>query len=512
MRSLLVLFVCLFGSFNLIQAQWTSTGTNLYPTSYSTANVGIGTNTPLERLHVNGNIRGNGPAGALVTKSDYGYIQIGAITGTFAHFYTDMTKFYFSKPVYAEGGFSSYNSQDLTLQTNGITRMTLQASNGKVGIGAGTSVPQGNLQLGAGTVDGLLNLGGYAFVGSVQSSGNFFAGQNAYAEYGSNDSNIIKAFGSNAYGFSGLEMTSTGQIDFFTKTGSVTANERVNTDENLRLRIHRNGNIGIGIIAPLYKLEVNGDVNLEDDGTHNADLKIRLHQKAAVASYNTRNTPNDILYINRDYASGTYHSDFNGVKIYSQSVPLDVVGDFNVEDDGANQDLRIRLHQKAAIAYYNTQDPLAVNTLFINRDWQTGGVGFHSDFDNISMYGNVAIGTDDPKGYKLAVNGGVVANEITVKVYPWSDYVFADDYKLPSLSETELFIKQHKHLPDVPSAAEVEANGVKVGEMEAILLKKIEELTLLMIEQNKQLQEQRQVNEKQSLEMVELRQALNNKK
>jgi hypothetical protein len=64
----------------------------------------------------------------------------------------------------------------------------------------------------------------------------------------------------------------------------------------------------------------------------------------------------------------------------------------------------------------------------------------------------------------------------------WSDYVFNDDYKLRSLSSLESFIKQNKHLPEVPSAKEVEEKGISVGDNQALLLKKIEELTLYVIE------------------------------
>ena len=72
-----------------------------------------------------------------------------------------------------------------------------------------------------------------------------------------------------------------------------------------------------------------------------------------------------------------------------------------------------------------------------------------------------------------------------VKADVWSDYVFDSKYKLKSLDEIENFIKDNKHLPDVPSAKQVIEQGIDVAQMNAILLKKVEELTLLMIEQNK---------------------------
>jgi len=95
---------------------------------------------------------------------------------------------------------------------------------------------------------------------------------------------------------------------------------------------------------------------------------------------------------------------------------------------------------------------------------------------------NVGIGTSDTKGYRLAVAGNMVAESVAVKLQgTWPDYVFAKDYQLPSLSETEKHINEKGHLPGIPTAQEVKANGINVGEMNAKLLKKIEELTLYLI-------------------------------
>ncbi|WP_199137831.1 hypothetical protein [Pedobacter sp. ASV12] len=102
--------------------------------------------------------------------------------------------------------------------------------------------------------------------------------------------------------------------------------------------------------------------------------------------------------------------------------------------------------------------------------------------------GNVGIGTTTPNE-KLSVNGKIRAKEIKVETANWPDYVFADGYKVEKLEELERYIKANKHLPEMPSAKEVEANGVELGEMVKLQQKKIEELTLLLIEQNKQLQD-----------------------
>lgn len=92
----------------------------------------------------------------------------------------------------------------------------------------------------------------------------------------------------------------------------------------------------------------------------------------------------------------------------------------------------------------------------------------------------IAIGTSNFGDFKLSVAGRLRAEEVRAFT-GWADYVFEADYKLRSLEEVEAYISAHGHLPDVPSADEVETNGVYLGETSATLLRKIEELTLYMI-------------------------------
>jgi F5/8 type C domain len=89
---------------------------------------------------------------------------------------------------------------------------------------------------------------------------------------------------------------------------------------------------------------------------------------------------------------------------------------------------------------------------------------------------------------KVRINGTVYATEVDVKTNVWSDYVFKPGYKLTSIAETEAYIKANGHLEGVPAEAQVKDKGINVAEMNAILLKKIEEITLLMIEQNKRIE------------------------
>lgn len=108
----------------------------------------------------------------------------------------------------------------------------------------------------------------------------------------------------------------------------------------------------------------------------------------------------------------------------------------------------------------------------------------------ITLDGNVAIGTSDPKGYKLAVAGNAIAESVTVKLQgQWGDYVFKPAYKLRPLGEVKYFIDQHHHLPEIPPAKEIEKSGIDLGEMVKLQMKKIEELTLYLIEKDKQVTE-----------------------
>ena len=126
----------------------------------------------------------------------------------------------------------------------------------------------------------------------------------------------------------------------------------------------------------------------------------------------------------------------------------------------------------------------------------------------VGFNGNVGIGTTSPTS-KLAVNGDIRAKEIKVEATNWPDYVFEDGYVLRPLSEVDGFIKKNGHLPEIPKASEVETKGIALGEMNKLLLKKVEELTLYLIERDKELQRQRQVIDVLGSELAEVRSLLN---
>ena len=135
---------------------------------------------------------------------------------------------------------------------------------------------------------------------------------------------------------------------------------------------------------------------------------------------------------------------------------------------------------------------------YVNNDDEGYGLNFWKPFDTGGGYmnnvlflkdnGNIGIGTKNPL-YKLSVNGTILAKEIRINEDPsyWPDFVFDKDYKLMSLAEVRQFVSENKHLPNVPSAADIDGKDVSLGEMNRILLQKVEELTLYIIDLQEQI-------------------------
>jgi hypothetical protein len=117
--------------------------------------------------------------------------------------------------------------------------------------------------------------------------------------------------------------------------------------------------------------------------------------------------------------------------------------------------------------------PIALYTNSANRMFITAG-------------GNVGIGTDNPTN-KLSVYGNIRSTEVIVETANWPDYVFNKKYQLQSLVDLEKYIQQYNHLPNIPAANEIEKNGLQLGDMQKKMMEKIEELTLYIIQQQKEI-------------------------
>ncbi len=146
--------------------------------------------------------------------------------------------------------------------------------------------------------------------------------------------------------------------------------------------------------------------------------------------------------------------------------------------------------QMKLVSYYNTQQNTVLHEEVYNslEDFTPNNAEYHQ-YQKSVFSGKVAIGTDTPDA-ELTVNGKIHTKEVKVDLDGWSDFVFEEGYELPTLEEVEAHIKEKGHLKDIPSTGEVKENGILIGEMNARLLQKIEELTLYTIQQDKQLHNQ----------------------
>lgn len=132
--------------------------------------------------------------------------------------------------------------------------------------------------------------------------------------------------------------------------------------------------------------------------------------------------------------------------------------------------------------------------LFLKNNGRIG-VNTNNPTAQLTVNGNMLVGDPGsvslPSGYKLYVQTGILTERLKVAVKGtsnWADYVFEQNYKMLNLKELDEYIKLNKHLPNIPSAEEMVENGLDVAEMDALLLSKIEELTLYVIELKKELE------------------------
>jgi len=208
--------------------------------------------------------------------------------------------------------------------------------------------------------------------------------------------------------------------------------------------LNSNGNVGIGTTTPLAKLHVNGNMYIAADSTANGWGYSRLFWGQHSLQMGT--------------LPGTY-----------AHIALDLVpGGVNTVQDTLYSKLRM---------YSAANTTTKLQRIELNTEANSW----------INTRGNFGIGTSSPQ-YKLDVHGTIRANEIIVNT-PGADYVFDEGYRLRTLQDVKTYIQENKHLPDVQSAEQMQQDGVSVSELQTTLLRKIEELTLYILQQEERIKE-----------------------
>lgn len=239
----------------------------------------------------------------------------------------------------------------------------------------------------------------------------------------------------------------------YDQTGGYTSPIIAQTDGDLALcsgtaSQPRKGNVGIGTITPIEKLHVDGNARFGDQWSSNITLG---------SLSNSQNFLRNFMGFNLSH-NGTNWSVYDNANN----------GASGILSKGSGKMLFVSIPDNAGTIDDNT---IAI------------------DYSVMSIYqapseGRVVLGTIN-RDANLYVNGTAKAHMVEVLTTTWSDFVFDNDYQLKSLTEVEKYITKNNHLPDVPSEAEVLKDGINLGQMDAILLQKIEELTLYTIEQQK---------------------------
>ena len=512
MKKLVLMIISLMSASFIYGQQENWNGTSTGKLTNTTANVGVGTISPLEKLHVNGKIRIEGN-NSLIFNSTNSSDPYGSLV--FRH--QGNAKWVMD---YATGStqnlrFIKFDGSSSKTFLN-LNYVSNQLEIPSVNVGIGTTAPLNRLHVNF--TPGNLNFDQAIRIQS--NSGNLSVGRGGGII--TQNADVITG------GIFGIREQNNwrGALSFYTHNHS--SGNAFGSTFTEKMRLTSDGFLGIGTTSPLEKLHVNGKIRIEGNNslifnsTSSSDPYNSLvfrHQGNAkwVMDYATGSTQN-LRFIKFDGSSSKTFLNFDYAN--NQMEIPDVNVGIGTNDPMTRLD--VRTDQKSGVLANFLSDGGISSGNEVNK-W-TMRLGRSFDYPNrtldfgmisdsygqnpsffiapkgveafrVTETGNVGIGTDNPDS-RLAVNGQVHSQEVLVDMDGWSDFVFANNYHLQPLEKVEEFINENKHLPEIPSEAEVLENGIKLGEMDAKLLQKIEELTLHMIEMNKRVKLLEEENKK----------------
>lgn len=445
---------------NVLRAQsWTAASPNIY---FTGGNVGIGTAAPAATLDV---VAANA-AFAKFSGAANGYVDFTEAGGV-------LSRLQNSGALY----FGTVSNHDMNFKTNSTNKMTILAG-GNVGIG--TTNPLSALH-----IDNATGL-------SLDVAAQAYSAPLKYLE-----NHILR----------GRLITISGNLNYESYNSSGTY---LRTDLAI---LNSNGNVGFGTTNPLAKLHVNNGSLLFDGttgatptsgaGTRMMWIPALSAFRAGVVGGTTWDNANIGLYSSAfggsTTASGWYSSAFGSGTIasglFSASFGYATTAS-GATSFAVGEGTTAQPYDSFVLGRYNTISGtsgswVATDPLFVIGNGSSTSV--RSNAVTVLKNGNVGIGTalvNNPNSYKLAVNGTIGAKAVKVEITSttWPDFIFNKGYnKLKTLKEVEQYILENGHLPEIPTAKEIETNGADIGELLKLQMKKIEELTLYIIEQNKRI-------------------------